>query len=57
MKRIRYLSLLMLLLCSISTWGQNEFNPTDPPEPGLPPMKLEIQVVPSDAGSVSGAGR
>ena len=57
MKRIRYLSLLMLLLCSISTWGQDDFNPSSPPEPGQPPMKLEIAVTPSDAGSVSGAGR
>ncbi|MBQ6208656.1 MAG: InlB B-repeat-containing protein [Prevotella sp.] len=57
MKRIRYLSLLMLLVCSIGTWGQNDFNPSDPPEPGVPPTKLEIEVVPSEAGSVSGAGR
>lgn len=57
MKRIRYLSLLMLLLGSISAWGQDDFNPSSPPEPGQPPMKLEIAVTPSDAGSVSGSGR
>lgn len=57
MKRIRYLSLLMLLTCSISFWGQEEFNPSSPPEPGQPPMKLEVTVSPSDAGSVSGTGR
>ena len=57
MKRIRYLSLLMLLLGSISAWGQDDFNPSSPPEPGQPPMKLEVTVMPGDAGSVSGTGR
>jgi hypothetical protein len=59
MKRIRYLSLLMLLLGSISLWGQDDFNPSDPPEPGQPPMKLQVTVSPSEAGSVSmsGSGR
>lgn len=57
MKRIRYLSLLMLLLGSISLWGQDDFNPSSPPEPGQPPMKLEVTVTPSGAGSVSGTGR
>lgn len=47
----------MLLLCSMSTWGQDDFNPSSPPEPGQPPMKLEVTVTPSDAGSVSGTGR
>lgn len=57
MKRIRYLSLLMLLLGSVSLWGQDDFNPSSPPEPGQPPMKLEVTVAPSGAGSVSGTGR
>lgn len=57
MKRIRYLSLLMLLLGSISLWGQDDFNPSNPPEPGQPPMRLDITVSPGDAGSVSGSGR
>lgn len=57
MKRIRYLSLFMLLLCSMNSWGQDDFNPTSPPEPGQPPMKLEVTVTPSEAGSVSGTGR
>ncbi len=56
MKRIRYLSLLMLLLCSINSWGQFDFNPVDPPEPGLPPMRLELRVSPSEAGWTSGSG-
>ena len=57
MKRIRYLSLLMLLLGSVSLWGQDGFNPSDPPEPGQPPMRLDIDVAPAEAGSVSGTGR
>ena len=47
----------MLLLGSISTWGQNDFDPSDPPEPGQPPMKLQVTVTPAEAGSVSGTGR
>lgn len=59
MKRIRYLTLLMLLLGSISSWGQvgSGFNPGNPPEPGQPPMKLQVKVNPAEAGSVSGTGR
>ena len=57
MIRIRYLTLLMLLIGSISTWAQEPFNPSDPPEPGQPPMKLQVKVVPAEAGSVSGTGR
>lgn len=59
MKRIRYLTMLMLLLAgSTSIWAQDDtFNPVDPPEPGQPPMKLEIAVIPAEAGSVSGTGR
>ena len=59
-KRIRYLTTLMLLLLgSTSLWAQvgSGFNPADPPEPGQPPMRLDIRVVPAEAGSVSGAGR
>ena len=49
--------MLMLLLCgSIGTWGQDSFNPSDPPEPGQPPMKLQVTVSPAEAGSVSGTG-
>lgn len=42
------------MLVSTSSWGQ--FNPSDPPEPGLPPMRLELRVSPSEAGYVSGGG-
>lgn len=57
MIRIRYLTLLMLLIGSISMWAQEPFDPSDPPEPGQPPMKLQVKVVPAEAGSVSGSGR
>lgn len=58
MIRIRYLTLLMLLLGSIGSWAQDDtFNPADPPEPGQPPMKLQVAINPAEAGSVSGTGR
>lgn len=58
MMRIRYLTLLMLLLGSISTWAQDDtFNPADPPEPEQPAMRLDLYVSPSEAGSASGGGR
>ncbi len=59
-KRIRYLTIVLMLLCgSISSWGQagSGFDPSAPPEPGQPPMKLQVVVSPADAGSVSGSGR
>lgn len=52
----RHITLLLSLLCGIAAWGQ-DFNPSDPAEPGVPPSKLEVVVVPADAGSVSGTGR
>lgn len=59
MKRIRYLTMLMLLFTgNTSLWAQDDtFNPASPPEPGQPPMKLEVKVSPAEAGSVSGTGR
>lgn len=57
MRRIRFFSLLAILLCSIVVWGQNDFNPADPPEPGVAPRKLILKAQPSDGGSVYGAGR
>ena len=58
-KRIRYLTILLLALVSVGSWGQagSGFDPSDPPEPGQPPMKLQVKVVPAEAGSVSGTGR
>ena len=61
MRRIRYLTLLVLLLGSISTWAQNDgtFNPPSPEEPGPAggnvPM-LSLVASPADGGTVSGAG-
>ncbi len=57
MKRIRYLSLLTMLLFSVVAWGQDEFNPASPAEPGAPASKLTVKAEPSDGGSVSGGGK
>lgn len=59
MKRIRYLTLLMLLVVSsTSLWAQDDtFNPANPPEPEQPSMRLDLCVTPSEAGSASGGGR
>jgi len=54
MKRIRYLTLLCVLLCSIAGWAQ--FNPADPAEPGQLTTKLILKATPEGAGSVSGGG-
>ncbi len=51
MKRIRYLTLLLMLLCSIMAKAQ--FNPTDPTEPGPMTSKLKLMVSPR-ANSNSG---
>lgn len=57
LKHHRSFVLLMLLLWgSLGSWSQDGFDPVDPPEPGLPPMRLEVTVNPGEAGSVSGAG-
>ena len=60
MIRIRYLSLLILLLSSIGSWAQDDepFNPASPDEPAPPgnvPM-LTLVADPVDGGTVSGAG-
>ncbi|MBR1932118.1 MAG: InlB B-repeat-containing protein [Prevotella sp.] len=57
MKRIRYLTLLAVLLCSIGAWAQDDaFHPDDPAEPGLMPSKLTLVASPSDGGTVSKSG-
>ncbi|MBR1933919.1 MAG: dockerin type I repeat-containing protein [Prevotella sp.] len=57
-KRIRYLTLLVLLLGSIGTWAQDDgFNPASPAEPGEPPTKLILVASPSEGGSVYGSGK
>lgn len=60
MKRIRYLTLLLMLLTgSIGSWAQDDFNPASPAEPGAPTIYSRIVLLRNidDAGSVSGAGR
>jgi len=58
MKRIRYLSLAVLLSGSIATRGQSgDFNPANPGEPGLPPSKLVLLVQPAGGGSAGGGGK
>ena len=57
MRRIRYLSLLTMLLCSLVAWGQDDFNPASPGEPGVAPRKLTVKAMPSDGGTVYGGGR
>lgn len=57
MRGIRYLSVLVLMLCSALAWAQDDFNPTNPAEPGAPPCKLILNVEPAEGGSVSGAGK
>ena len=60
-KRIRYLTLLMLLLGSIGSWAQDDepFNPESPGEPGPPKAKsfmLSLVADPAEGGTVNGAG-
>ena len=57
MKRTRYLSFLAMLLCCLVAWGQDDFNPANPTEPGVPPRKLTLKANPSDGGTVYGSGR
>lgn len=53
MKRIRYLSLLWLLLVSTMAWAQ--FDPQNPAEPGAV-SKLTVLANPTDGGTVSESG-
>lgn len=57
MKRIRYLSLLVMLFSIINMGAQEEFNPGNPPEPGQPPVKVTLLVAPDDGGYCNGAGK
>lgn len=54
MKRIRYLTLLWMLLCGIIAKAQ--FDPANPAEPGQLTSKLVLNVSPLGAGSTSGGG-
>lgn len=57
MKRIRYLSLLVMLFSIINVGAQEEFNPGNPPEPGQPPVKVTLLADPDDGGGFYGAGK
>ncbi len=58
MKKIRYLSLLTLLMVSfIPIWGQDTFDPVSPSEPGTPPTKLIVTAEPAVGGRVTGGGK
>lgn len=58
MNCFKYLSLGVAgLLCSLAAYGQGDFNPDNPLEPGVPPIPLVLQAMPSDGGRVSGEGR
>lgn len=50
--------MVALLLCgSGAVWGQTDFNPSNPSEPGAPPMRVTLQAEPREGGSVSGGGK
>lgn len=60
MKRIRFLlTAVMCLSGCITAYGQDDFNPSSPSEPGAPPVYSRIVLLKNigDAGSVSGEGR
>ncbi|MBQ8256429.1 MAG: dockerin type I repeat-containing protein [Bacteroidaceae bacterium] len=57
MRKMRFFSFLAILLCCIAVWGQNDFNPVSPPEPGVAPRRLTLKTQPSYGGSVYGAGQ
>ena len=52
MKRIRYLSLLLMLLCSAAAWAQ-EFNPSSPAEPSEIPWRYKLTIAADPAEAVS----
>lgn len=61
MKRIRYLSLLLMLLSSLTTWAQEEdFNPASPAEPGQIFQYYNLTLVADPveaASSLTGGGK
>ena len=61
MKRIRYLSLLLVLLCGTTAWAQDDpFDPASPAEPGqiVEKYKLTLVADPADAASsLTGGGK
>ncbi len=58
MRMIRYLSFIALIVFAVTPlWGQDDFNPSSPNEPGPAPVLLTLKAVPAEAGWVSGAGK
>ncbi len=59
MNKIRYLSMVVMLLLGITAYGQDDFNPISPSEPGAPTIysKILVKAEPADGGSVYGDGR
>lgn len=59
MDKIRYLTMVvMCLMGCITTYGQSDFNPDSPSEPGEPRLKhtLTLVATPEEGGTVSGGG-
>ena len=55
---IRYLSLAVMTAIAVAPLrGQNDFNPSNPSEPGAPPTKLVLLAEPADGGTVRGGGK
>lgn len=55
---IRYLSLAVMTAIAVAPLrGQNDFNPSNPSEPGAPPTKLVLMAEPADGGTVRGGGK
>ena len=60
MNKTKVLSMAVLILCGwVSAYGQDDFNPSTPPEPGAPIVKHQLTLLaePANGGSVSGGGR
>lgn len=55
-QKLRYLFLSIMLALSMVAQGQ-DFNPADPAEPAAPPISLVVNISPTDAGYVEGAGK
>ncbi len=55
---IRYLSFIAWIVFAVTPlWGQDDFNPSNPDEPGPAPVRLMLNVVPAEAGWANGAGK
>ncbi len=55
MKAIKLI--MIILLASASSIVKADFNPTNPIEPGVPPVKLNVSAIPTTGGTVKGSGK